>query len=255
MARPSLAARLVLGGTLAGAASIVALPRPFAPITPVAAAAAFQTRGSSAADTVRTGEAAAKVQCVPCHKLPPADVLPRASWRDEIAKMFLILNKQPEPGGPPGTVSRNVNLPPEWEAMVTYDEAHAPVRLPPPAKWPAPDSKVTFRKRTIPVLPGSPAPAVANIRLVHSSHPKLLDLVVSDMRSGLIATAMPYEEQPHLNEIARLASPAHIAPYHLDHDGVMDYLDRRSRPVPARRSSQGRRRVAARQTRRHVLGG
>ena len=100
-----------------------------------------------------------------------------------------------------------MNLPPEWEAMVTYYEAHAPVRLAPPAKWPTPDSKVTFRKRTIPGRTGSPAPAVANIRLVHSSHPKLLDLVVSDMRSGLIATAMPYEEQPHLNEIARLAVP------------------------------------------------
>ena len=70
MARPFLAARLVLVGALAGAASVVALPGRW-PIAPVATAAAFQTRGPSAGDSVRTGEATANVQCVPCHKLPP----------------------------------------------------------------------------------------------------------------------------------------------------------------------------------------
>jgi hypothetical protein len=44
------------------------------------------------------------------------------------------------------------------------------------------------------------------------------------MRSGVIATAMPYDEEPELKEIARLASPAHIEPFDLDHDGVMDFL-------------------------------
>ncbi len=218
-----LTARLALAGALAGAA-ISAAPGPSGWLSRFGTVAAFQTRGTPSAETLKTGEATARVQCVTCHKLPPPDVLPRASWRDEIAKMFLILNKQPEPGGPPGTVSRNVTFPPDWEAMVAYYEMHAPVRLAPPAKWPAPDSKVAFRRRTIPTLDGSPPPAVANIRLLHSSHPKLLDLVLSDMRSGVIATAMPYEEEPRLKEIARLGSPAHIAPYDLDHDGAMDFL-------------------------------
>ena len=92
---------------------------------------------------VAAGEAAARSQCVTCHKVPPPDVLPRAIWRDEVARMFLIRNKQPEPAGPPGTAARMVLLPPDWQAIVRYYEANAPERLPAPEKWPAPDRKVT----------------------------------------------------------------------------------------------------------------
>src|SRR4249919_3739114 len=94
---------------------------------------------------VAEGEAAARVQCATCHKFPPPDVLPRSFWRDEVARMFLIKNLQPEPTGPPGTAARMVQLPPDWQAVARYYEATAPERLPQPAKWPAPDQKVVFR--------------------------------------------------------------------------------------------------------------
>ena len=64
------------------------------------------------------GEAAAKPNCATCHKLPPPDVLPRSTWRDEIARMFLIQQNQPEPIGPPGTAARMVTLPPDWQSIV-----------------------------------------------------------------------------------------------------------------------------------------
>ena len=53
----------------------------------------------------------AVLHCAKCHKLPPPDVLPKRCWRDEIARMFLIQQNQPEPIGPPGTAARMVTLP------------------------------------------------------------------------------------------------------------------------------------------------
>src|SRR4029079_19522622 len=98
---------------------------------------------------VDAGEAAARAQCVTCHKVPPADVLPRAIWRDEVARMFLIKTKRPEPAGPPGTAARMVLLPPDWQAIVRYYEANAPDRLPAPAKWPPAHTKGRSRHSNV----------------------------------------------------------------------------------------------------------
>jgi hypothetical protein len=84
------------------------------------------------------GEAAARSECGTCHALPPPDILPRAAWRDEIARMFLIKAGQPEPTGPRGTAARIVSLPIEWQSIVKAYEARAPERLAPPASWPEP---------------------------------------------------------------------------------------------------------------------
>jgi len=173
---------------------------------------------------IAEGEAAARVQCTTCHKFAPADVLPRSFWRDEVARMFLIKNLQPEPTGPPGTAARMVLLPPDWQAIVRYYEATAPDRLPAPAKWPAPDQKVVFRKRIVgPLEPGT-APAVSNIQLVDLDHDGRLEMVFTDMRSGAVYKAKPFDEQPTFVELARLSNPSHITPIDLDGDGVLDFL-------------------------------
>ena len=170
------------------------------------------------------GEAAARATCATCHKLPPPDVLPRSTWRDEIARMFLIQQNQPEPIGPPGTAARMVTLPPDWQAIVSYYEANAPERLPQPAAWPAPDQTLPFRKRVVPAAGAPPNHAVANIRLVDLDRDGRLEMVLSDMRNGIVYKAKPYEEQPAFVEIARLSNPTHIEPVDLDGDGLLDFL-------------------------------
>jgi FG-GAP-like repeat len=173
---------------------------------------------------VAAGEAGAGIHCAACHKLPPPDILPARIWRDEIARMFLIQNNQPEPRGPAGTAARLVRLPPDWQSIVAYYEANAPASLPALAAWPAGDQTLTFRKRVIDAPKDASAPAVANIRLVDLDHDGRLEMVLSDMRNGTVYKAKPYEERPAFVEIARLSSPAHIEPIDLDGDGILDFL-------------------------------
>ena len=116
------------------------------------------------------GEAAAHAQCATCHKFAAPDVLPRSRWRDEIARMYLIQNNQPEPSGPPGTAARIVRLPPDWLSIVGYYEANAPEHLAALATWPEPDQTLPFRKRVVSLASRQSNQAVANIRLVDLDH-------------------------------------------------------------------------------------
>jgi hypothetical protein len=177
---------------------------------------------ASAQARVVIGEAAAQVQCKTCHKFPPPAILPRSIWRDEIARMFLIQINQPEPTGPPGTAARMVTLPPDWQSIVRYYEAHAPERLAPPASWPVADHSLPFRKRI--VGSGGPNHAVANIRLIDLDQDGRSEMVFSDMRNGVVYKANPQEEHPSFMEIARLSNPAHIESIDLDRDGILDLL-------------------------------
>jgi hypothetical protein len=117
-----------------------------------------------------------------------------------------------------------VMLPPDWQAITRYYEAAAPERLPTPPPWPAPDRKIAFRRRIVSPPGVTEPPAVANIRLVDLDGDGRLEMVLSDMRSGVIYTARPYAPDPAFTEIAHLKSPAHIAPVDFDGDGVLDFL-------------------------------
>ena len=54
--------------------------------------------------------------------------------------------------------------------------------------------------------------AVANIRLVDLDRDGRLEMVLSDMRSGIVYKARLYDEPPTFVEMARLSNPAHIEP-------------------------------------------
>ena len=81
-------------------------------------------------------EAEARTVCTPCHAFPPADVLPRSRWRDEMVRMLLIREGRPEVGG---GASRRLALPPDFERALGFFESHAPERLRPPTPWAEPD--------------------------------------------------------------------------------------------------------------------
>jgi hypothetical protein len=170
------------------------------------------------------GEAAARSECGACHVLPPPDVLPRPAWRDEIARMLLIKNGQPEPAGPRGTAARMVSLPVEWQAIVKYYEARAPEQLPLPASWPDPDGRLAFSKREIPGPPRSSIHTVANVRLIDTNRAGRPSVVVSDMRSGIVYALRIENEPAAIVNLGRLSNPAHATPVDLDRDGRLDLL-------------------------------
>src|SRR5262245_16477779 len=71
-------------------------------------------------------EAEARALCTVCHLFPPADILPRQAWRDEIARMALIRSNLRQPTGPPGTSARVVKLPDDLDRVLRYYEKLAP---------------------------------------------------------------------------------------------------------------------------------
>src|SRR5689334_11234862 len=86
-------------------------------------------------------EAEARIVCgTSCHRLPPPDILPSASWRDEISRMAFIREGRTEPAGPPGTASRSIVLPEDMQRVLRWYQEAAPQALPPPSAWPAADA-------------------------------------------------------------------------------------------------------------------
>jgi len=73
--------------------------------------------------------------------------------------------------------------------------------------------------------PNAPqGPAVANVRLLDVDHTGKLDILVSDMRYGLVMRGQPYSGDPTLKVIAQLNNPCHIAMVDFDGDGIPDFL-------------------------------
>ena len=156
-----------------------------------------------------------------CHLLPPPDILPRASWRDELVRMMLIQEGVPEPAGASGFIP----LPPDWIRLLRYFEANAPVRLAEPEPWPAvdPNSRLKLARRGWPALNPGVATAIANARFLDIDADGKLDVVATDMRSGPVLAALA-KDGFALKQIARLRHPSHIEQLDLNKDGLKDLL-------------------------------
>jgi hypothetical protein len=204
---------LIALSILGGAANAIQ-DVPGAPAAPAAAG-----RGQTEVAT----EAEARAACIPCHAFPPPDVLPKAAWRDELARMSLIRSNLPQPTGPMGTSARMIVLPPDFARVLRYYEANAPERLPAPAAWPA-ANMLTFTKRQLNPASAPEGPAISNVRLLDVDGDGRLELLATDMRFGMVMFGRPYEPGTTLDVIAQLSNPAHISMVDFDRDGLKDFF-------------------------------
>lgn len=168
-------------------------------------------------DAIAAGEEAAKRLCVSCHRFAPPDLLPRELWRDEVERMYLIMTGQPHD-------AKVDALPPEFEAIARYYLARSPERLPPPASWPSVSDKLRFARRSLRLTGAPAAPAIAHVRLVNLDDDARLEVVASDMRSGILVAGQPYGTSTSLRQIAATPHPAGFDPVDFDGDGVLDFL-------------------------------
>jgi hypothetical protein len=182
--------------------------------TPPDSAASTQTPSSTtaaSADEVRA-------RCIVCHAVPEPDILPKAAWRDELARMMLIQEGVPEPAGAIGMIP----LPPDWRRILRFYQERAPEKLPDPQPWPSVDNRLGFVRRNL-ALPKGGAAAVANVRFLDIDGDRKLDIVASDMRSGQVVAGLAKSDFA-LGPLAKLRHPAHIEQVDLDKDGIEDLL-------------------------------
>lgn len=169
-------------------------------------------------------EAEARVICgTACHAFPDPAILPRYAWRDEIARMALIRDNKPEPRGPRGTAGRMMVLPPDMERVLRYYLAKAPERLPAPTPWPEPSAR-GFVRHAFSADDALANPAVANVQFLDVDGDDRLEIVVSDMRYGMVLVGRPYERSSALVPIAQLNNPSHVALTDFNKDGIPDFF-------------------------------
>jgi hypothetical protein len=176
------------------------------------AARAEDAKGMATLEEVRA-------KCATCHPLPPPDILPKTSWRDELVRMMLIQEGVPEPAN----AASLIPLPPDWNRLVRYYEAHAPARLPDPEPWPDVDNRLALTRTPLRALMPQVAIAVANVRFVDLDGDARADVVASDMRSGPVLVGLA-KDAFALKSIASIGHPSHIEPVDFDRDGLLDLL-------------------------------
>jgi hypothetical protein len=168
------------------------------------------------------------VFCSHCHAYPPPETFPRSAWKYEVEQAYHFFEVYAPPVHPPPI-----------DYVVKHYEDRAPEELPPAefedASTPLP---VLFKPISIPAPAGelkATGPVVSNVNLVHlyddnTSH---LDILATDMASGLVMAMQPYVANPMWKVLAHLHHPAHPEepgnPAHtqvvdLDGDGVKDIL-------------------------------
>jgi hypothetical protein len=166
-------------------------------------------------------ETPARAVCATCHALPPPDVLPRAAWPAEFARMMYIRENRLAP------VGRDVpvQLPADMQAVLPYFTSRAPERLAAPEPWPAvTESPVQFARRGMTMAGMPETPAVSNVRLVDLDGDKKLDVLGTDMRQGVVFSGHPDKAGSPLTTMASSPHPSHVALADVDKDGVMDLL-------------------------------
>ena len=168
------------------------------------------------------GDELRRQTCTRCHQLPPPDVLPKDRWRDTVARMWLRRDNKPEPLQ--RGAAAMLQVPDEFVRIGRWYTEHAPPAFPAADPWPAAGLNVPkFRKRTYtPTMP--PTPAISNVQFVDLDGDKRPELLVTDMRFGMVLKIRPYQPDAPIETLAQLTNPAHASVVDLDGDGIKDLL-------------------------------
>jgi hypothetical protein len=125
---------------------------------------------------------------------------------------------------PPGQSADPIVLEPDMRAALVWFEAHAPAALRSPDTWPAPTTSLRFDRRELMPPAAPPEPGVSNVELLDVLGDARPELVVCDMRHGMVLLGRPYDPAAGLTLIAQVPHPSHAAVTDLDRDGIRDLL-------------------------------
>ena len=146
---------------------------------------------------------------------------------------------------PPGEVGGPFELAPDMLAALRYYEAHAPAALAAPEPWPAVRRTPVVRAAALTPPGAPPTPVVSDVELVDLDGDARLELVVCDMRHGMVFLGRPYHPAggPHADRAAVEPGPQPGRRSRSRRD--QGSAGGRPRRVPAARSRQRRGRLAA----------
>jgi hypothetical protein len=158
--------------------------------------------------------------CAKCHAYPPADSFPRSAWKEEVEKAYKIAAqmqiRRPRP---------DLKGPPPMEQVIRFYQDQAPRELPlaivPRATSPLP---LRLERLVYPAPRQAPAPAIANVNLVHLFDERRLDVLACDMRAGQVMALRPYLPNPEWQMLGAVPHPGHAEVVDLDGDGIKDIL-------------------------------
>src|SRR5437762_478609 len=142
-------------------------------------------RGSTEDSASRVVEPGPAI-CATCHRLPPADVLPRSAWHDELVRMQRIRDGSEQSSGAAAPALR-----PDFAGALIWYEHHAPAALTPPATWPSASTTPAFDRRLLTPPDAPPTPVVSDVELADLDGDSRLELVVCDMRYGMVFLGRP----------------------------------------------------------------
>jgi FG-GAP-like repeat len=155
--------------------------------------------------------------CAGCHRTPPADVLPRAAWREEILRMERIRTSSET------SPDAAITLPNDFVAALTWYERHAPERLARTADWPSPSPQLWSTHAMAPPQ-APPTPVISDVELADVDRDGRPELIVCDMRQGMVFLGHPAAQPSELTLIAKVSNPARAQVVDLDRDGIDDIL-------------------------------
>jgi FG-GAP-like repeat len=153
--------------------------------------------------------------CGTCHAYPPPELFPKSQWAHEVDRGFRFLRE--------GSVPAET---PSFASVVAYYQHRAPELLPVLEQTvPPSESPVRFGRTGYRPSPGLPLPGVANVRFVHLSDERKLDVLACDMMNGKVFLLKPYERAAELRVVTDAVShPAHAEVVDLDGDGIKDLV-------------------------------
>lgn len=161
-------------------------------------------------------DAAVETLCSTCHVQPPPDCEPRRRWLGRIELMYSFAR-----GPRPVTPNRLLPI----EAPIRYYTTRAPEELPVPSDaLGSPPSTLRFERRLVALEAISAPPAISFVKFVRLSDAGPEQLLICDMRHGLVVLWTPSQPKEPAKIIARVPHPCRTQVVDLDRDGLRDLL-------------------------------